>query len=140
MPVLYEQAGIYILGRAAPGMASQTSGPLEMAYRLKIRLLDDAGDVLAADELAAEQTIEVVYQDDEPAETSSGSWYSSGDETDADDTDPVTSMRMDDFQTVLGRLELGPAGQSGVTGVMAGRLFGYERSICGFEIEVAPGH
>jgi hypothetical protein len=135
-----EQAGIYILGRTAPGMASQSSGPLEMAYRMKVRLFDDTGDELAADELATEQTIEVVYQDDETAETSSASWYSSGNEADTDDSDPATSMRLDDFQTVLARLELAPAGQAGVTGVMAGRLFGYERSIADFEIEVAPGH
>jgi hypothetical protein len=135
-----EQAGIYVLGQAAPDLASQPAGPIEMAYRMKVKLVDEAGYEMAADELETEQTIEAVPLEygsvediDDPAgdlaEFGKG-WYQH---------DTLSSMRLDDFQTSVDRLELAPAGRDGITGVMAGRLFGFERWIGGFEIAIAPG-
>ena len=126
-----EQAGMYLLGRTAPGLATQTTGPLEMAYRMSVRLFDDSDEELATDEIEAEQAIEAVSAYDESAET----WA----ETAQDDEESSSSMRLDDFQTVLDRLQLAPAGPHGVSGTIAGRLFGFERSIGRFEIGIAPG-
>ena len=126
-----EQAGMYLLGRTAPGLATQTAGPLEMAYRMRVRLFDDTDEELATDEIEAEQAIEAVSDDDEWAEV----WA----ETAQDDEESSSSMRLDDFQTVLDRLQLAPAGPHGVSGTIAGRLFGFERSIGRFEIGIAPG-
>jgi len=126
-----EQAGMYLLGRTAPGLATQTTGPLEMAYRMRVRLFDDTDEELATDEIEAEQAIEAVSDDDEWAEV----WA----ETAQDDEESSSSMRLDDFQTVLDRLQLAPAGPHGVSGTIAGRLFGFERSIGRFEIGIAPG-
>lgn len=132
------QAGIYVLGRTASDLVDQDGGPLDLTYRMKVRLYDDVGDELANDELSAEQTIEAVDPDDLPidedpdpddVEDDGSGWY---------DHDTSSSMRLDDFQTVLDRLELAAAGRHGLTGLIAGRLFGYERSIGAFEIEVAP--
>ncbi len=47
-------------------------------------------------------------------------------------------MRLEDFQTVLDRLELAPLGNHGLCGRIAGRLYGFERSIGRFEVDVAP--
>ena len=126
-----EQAGMYLLGRTAPGLATQTTGPLEMAYRMRVRLFDDTDEELATDEIEAEQAIEAVSDEDESAEV----WA----ETAQDDEESSSSMRLDDFQTVLDRLQLAPAGPRGVSGTIAGRLFGFERSIGRFEIGIAPG-
>lgn len=135
-----EQAGIYVLGRTAPGLASQTAGPLEMAYRMKVRLFDETGEELAADELEAEQTIEAVRPDDESVEEVVDTADEDEDGGTGGDGEDHSTMRLDDFQTVLDRLELAPAGPRGLSGIIAGRLFGFERSIGEFEIEVAPGH
>jgi len=126
-----EQAGMYLLGRTAPGLATQTAGPLEMAYRMRVRLFDDTDEELATDEIEAEQAIEAVSDDDEWAEV----WA----ETAQDDEESSSSMRLDDFQTVLDRLQLAPAGPRGLSGTIAGRRFGFERSIGRFEIGIAPG-
>ena len=62
------QAGLYVLGRSAPDLIGRSDGPLEMSYRLKVRLLDELGEQLASDELRAEQTIEAVPPVDDFAE------------------------------------------------------------------------
>jgi len=111
-----------------------------MAYRMKVQLFDDTDEELATDEIEAEQAIEAVRADDEsvedPAVTAQDDegWAMLG-----NDEEPSSSMRLDDFQTVLDRLQLEPAGPHGVSGTIAGRLFGFERSIGRFEIGVAPG-
>jgi hypothetical protein len=38
---------------------------------------------------------------------------------------------------VIDKLELGPVG-GGMCGIIAGRLYGFERSIGRFEVEVSP--
>jgi hypothetical protein len=129
------QAGLYVLGRSVPDLMGGSNGPLEMAYRLNVRLLDEMGMEVASDRLDAEQTIEAVEPPDD--------FTLSEDEADLDETDddsPIerTSMRLEDFQTVLERVELAPAGARSAAGVIAGRVFGFERQIGLFEIEVCP--
>jgi hypothetical protein len=132
------QAGIYVLGRTAPDLVDQEGGPLDMTYRLKVRLYDDVGDELANDELSAEQTIEAVGPDELPLDEDSDLGDPEDDGTGWYDHGTSSSMRLDDFQTILDRLDLAAAGRHSLTGFIAGRLFGYERSIGAFEIEIAP--
>jgi hypothetical protein len=106
-----------------------------MAYVLDVRLIDDDGVTIAADEIRAEQTIAAVPLDDDLDPVSDGS-YAETDETDFEDDQG--SMRLDDFQTVMDRLELAPIGAHGLCGRIGGRLYGFERSIGRFEIEVSP--
>jgi hypothetical protein len=108
-----------------------------MAYVLYVRLIDDDGVTIATDEICAEQTIDAVPVDEDP------DWMSEGSYADADGTDDIVavdqgSMRLDDFQTVMDRLELAPMGSHGLCGRIGGRLYGFERSIGRFEIEVSP--
>jgi hypothetical protein len=127
------QAGLYVLGRTAPGLATQTAGPLERSYRIKLRLFDEAGAEYASDELEADQTIEAVQPPDDFTDLAEPGV----EEEDSDEES--ASMRLDDFQTVIDRLELAPAGAAGLCGVVAGRLYGFERSMGRFEMEIAPG-
>ena len=136
------QAAIYVVGHAAPSLTSQNPvfNPIEMAYRLKVRLFDDADRQLAEDEFDTDQTVAAVAADDE--------WTTEAADTaaneDALDGRPLGSMRLDDFQTLLDRIELAPAGMlgaagtTGASGGIDGRLFGFERPICRFEVEVCP--
>ncbi len=54
------QAGMFTLGRTAPGMAGQVEGPLEMEYALRVRLTDELGGEIGADEIVAEQTVSAI--------------------------------------------------------------------------------
>jgi hypothetical protein len=121
------QAGMYVLGRAAPGLFSEAEGPMGMAYGMSVRLFDQAGAEIASDEIETEQTIELVEYFDEPDAD-----FCTGDEA------PETTMRLDDFQTVLDRLEVRPEGSRRLHGSIAGSLFGFERLIGRFEIELKP--
>ena len=47
-------------------------------------------------------------------------------------------MRLDDFQTFLDRIVLEPSGPVGLSGVIAGNLFAYDRLVGGFQVDVAP--
>jgi hypothetical protein len=122
-------AAMYVLGHAAPSLASgdPESSPLEMAYRLKVQLFDDEDRPLAGDEYDTEQTVSAVAADDETAEAP---------EDDESGEEPAGSMRLDDFQTLLDLVELAPAGSMSASGAIRGRLFGFERAICRFEVEV----
>jgi hypothetical protein len=125
-----EQAGIYLLGRTASGVEDQLVEPFDMSYRLKVRLFEETGVELAADEIEAEQTLQEIPPDD-GIDDEAGELF--------DDDGPESSMRLDDFQTVLDRLQLQPRGRAGLSGVISGRLFAFERAVGGFEIQVAPG-
>lgn len=124
------QAGIFVLGRAAPGLTSQAQGPLEMTYLLRVKLFDDLGERIGSDEIEAEQTIEAVDLPDE-ADQAVGEHGDGGEEAEGD-----TSMRLEDFQTVLDRLELSQAGPHGLCGSIAGHLYAFQQLVGTFEIEV----
>ena len=124
------QAGLYVLARAAPGLLESTSGPVSLAYGLRVRLTDEDGAELARDEIEAEQSIQAVPvpSDDDL----------SGDLAPEEEQASDEGMRLEDFQTTLDRLELAPDGPGCFKGVMAGSLFGFERRIGQFEIVVGP--
>ena len=126
------RAGICALGRAAPEIAGLAVAPLEMSYRLRIRIRDSAGNQLAVDELEVSQTVEMVDGAGGPDDVSG--------ENAPDPAEPTrNSMRLEDFQTVFDRLELARAGKASVDGVITGELLGFDRLIGRFEILVAPG-
>jgi hypothetical protein len=129
------QAGMYTLGRTAPSVAGQADGPLELAYIMRVKLADELGERLGSDEVAVEQTISMAADDewDETAGEAPG-----GDEAAEEDDGGHASMRLQDFQTLLDRLELAPMGRQGLCGTITGRLFGFDRSIGLFQIEVSP--
>jgi hypothetical protein len=134
------QAAMYVLGHAAPSLAAQDpeSSPIEMAYRLRVRLFDADSRRIAEDEFDTDQTIAAIDADsDWPRETTD--W---GIPYGVDERDPG-SMRLDDFQTLMDLVDLAPAaagiGTAGARGGINGRLFGFERPIGRFEVEVASG-
>ena len=134
------QAGMYTLGRTVPGMTNQSEGPLEMAYTLTVKVVDESGQEIGADEIAAEQTISAIGIGGELDGDGIDTTDEDVDEENADETEHGASMRLEDFQTVLDRLELAPAGSRGVHGIIAGRIYGFDRLIGLFEIGVAPAH
>lgn len=119
------QAGLYLLGRAAPSFSSRTTGRVEMSYRLNVRLYDDKGGELASDDMVADQTIEGVLEVKDQEEGSAD--------------EPETTMRLDDFQTIVDVLDLAPAGRDSVCGSIAGNLFGFSQLVGRFQVEIAPG-
>ena len=131
------QAGLYVLGQAAPSVAGRgPAGPsVEVSYRLVVCLCDETGVPIGDDQIEAAQTISAVPEDEAwgeepllPAEEEpAGGRHGEG------------SMRLDDFQTILDLVELAPAGKGGMTGSIRGKLFGFERPIGEFDIEVHPG-
>ena len=129
------QAGMYVLGRAAPGLVGQAEGRVEVSYRIKVRLYDEDGAEMAADEMEAEQAIEEVPA--EPEDSTVAPIHRL--DTDSADNAPETTMRLDDFQTVLDCVTLEPGGVGGMRGSITGKLFGYERLIGSFALEVEPG-
>jgi hypothetical protein len=129
------QAAVYILGRAAPDMSNQFDGPVDMSYVLRIMLVDDMGKRLGSDEITVDQTISAVAGDDS-LETDP---QTTGQESDDEASGSATSMQLEDFQTVVDRLELAPAGAHGLCGSIAGHLYGYDRPIGVFWVEVTPG-
>jgi hypothetical protein len=127
------QAGLYVLGRTAPDVVEGSFGEaVELAYDLRISLLDEDGRQIASDELEAEQTVEAVVADDEDELLDEIATEGAGVD------EPSEGMRLEDFQTVLDRIELAPEGQGCVRGRIAGSLFGFERRIGSFDIEVGP--
>jgi len=124
------QAGLYLLGRAAPSLRGSAEGKLEMSYKLSVRLYDDKGGELAADEFFADQTVEGVFELSEPEAIEAGS---------SDEVGPESSMRLDDFQTTIDNLELAPGGLDGACGSIDGNLFGFSQLVGRFAVEIAPG-
>jgi hypothetical protein len=124
------QAGLYLLGRAAPSLCGGSEGRIGMSYRLNVRLYDDRGGEMAADEVFADQSIEGVLELADREATGVGF---------ADEIEPETSMRLDDFQAIVDNLELAPAGQDGACGSIDGNLFGFSQLVGRFTVEIAPG-
>jgi len=123
------QAGLYLLGRAAPSLCGIPADRIEMSYRLNVRLSDDKGEVLASDEMFADQSVEGVLELTEEVEAQA-------DLTDEDA--PETSMRLDDFQTTIDNLELAPTDRDGVCGSIYGNLFGFSHLVGRFAVEIGP--
>ena len=122
------QASAYLLGRSGPGFAPQVGRPLEMASILAVSLCDDHGREIGSDEIEVDQTISEVQATD--ADDAAGQ----GDEFEGQES----SMRLEDFQTVIDKLELAADGAGSMSGVIVGRLYAYNLSIGLFEVMVAP--
>lgn len=128
------QAGIYLLGRTAPDLAHEASGPLDRTYSLRVRLCSRSGEEIASDEIEVSQTISVVpLRHDLEASTD---MIGEGEPT--DELGDADAMKLEDFQTVLDRLELGPTDDGSIKGVIGGDLYGFDRFIGPFEIQVSP--
>jgi hypothetical protein len=119
------QASVYLLGRSGPDLSPRSEERVDMAYILGVSLCDDNGLEMGSDEIEVDQTISAVTADDEGVE-------------DGADGDEPSSMRLEDFQTVIDKLELAPAGTASLSGVIVGRLYAYDHSIGLFEVTVAP--
>lgn len=146
------ESALYVLARIAPGLVGQT-GPVEVSHRLRIRLEDESGRELIADELEAEQTVGLAdddSSDEDAVVTFEGAHAAPGSASARQATEgraaevgtPESSMRPDDFQAVIDVLELAPAkgaANGSASGRLAGSLFAYERLVGRFEIEVSPG-
>lgn len=130
-----EQAVLYMLARAVPALEGEITGPTRYACRLAVRLCDEAGDELGRDEVETEQTVAAV----ETVEVGSPAGVP-GDALEvarSEEPAPSSTMRLDDFQTVLDRLELAPVGAS-LDGIVEGQLFAFERLVGRFDIVVKP--
>ena len=124
------QAGLYLLGRAAPGLCGGPEGRIEMSYRLNVRLYDDKGGEMAADEVLVDQSVEGVLELADHEATEGGF---------AEDIEPETSMRLDDFQATVDNLELAPAGRDGACGSIDGSLLGFGQVVGRFTVDIAAG-
>lgn len=122
------QASAYLLGRSGPGFAPQAEHLVDMAYLLAVSLCDDDGREIGADDIEIDQTISRVETGADSDEI---------DDIDGGDGER-SSMRLEDFQTVIDKLELAPAGTGSLSGVIIGRLYAFERSIGLFEVKVSP--
>jgi hypothetical protein len=122
------QASVYLLGRAGSGLAPQSGHPVEISHILAVSLCDDNGREIGSDEIEVDQAISEVQVDD--ADNASGP----GDEFEGQES----SMRLEDFQTVIDKLELAADGAGTLSGVIVGRLYAYNLSIGLFEVAVAP--
>jgi hypothetical protein len=126
------QAGLYVLGQTAPQILGRFDGLIDVGYGLQIRLFAADGAALASDDLDVEQLIRAVAveaDDDRIPDDGRRSPEDAG----------ITGMKLDDFQTVFDRLELGPGGPGPLQGTLAGLLLGYDRKIGRFDILVGPG-
>jgi hypothetical protein len=122
------QASMYLLGRAGQDISPTEDGQVSMAYTLGLSLCDDDGHEMGSDVIDVDQTVSAVQSDDEVDDAN---------EVHPDD-DERSSMRLEDFQTAIDKLQLSPAGRGGLSGVIVGRLYAYDRSIGLFEVAVAP--
>lgn len=124
---------MYLLGQTAQDLIPHRAGVVDISYGLGVRLLDETGAEIALEEFEAEQTIHLVGNSPE------GTVSTAIDEGDgAAEGHEDGGMRLEDFQAVLDRVALAPAGHSSLCGVIAGDLFGYDSLIGRFEIEVSP--
>jgi hypothetical protein len=145
------QAGMYVLGRSNPGLFGLGEGPVGMACRMRVRLYDQHGAELAVDEIEAEQTVELVPAlDDGPRQTQPSNRriapspsFDPGEVGEVEGADPEeveleSTMRLDDFQTVLDLVKLSPSGPGCMSGSIAGTIFGYDMMVGRFDIELFP--
>jgi hypothetical protein len=132
---------MYILGQAAPTLASRLPGsdPLQMDYVLKVTLFDTEDREIATDEIEVDQEISAVAVADERDDRGADP-AADGEAGESGDEGPQGSMRLDDFQTLIDLVDLAPAGSAGARGAINGRIFGFERPIGRFEIEVGRSH
>lgn len=122
------QASMYLLGRSGPGLAPHSEDAVEVTYIMGVSLCDDDGREIGSDEIEVDQTISAVMTDDEDDKA---------DVVDDVDREP-SSMRLEDFQTVIDKLELAPAGTGSLSGLIVGRVYAFERSIGLFEVKISP--
>ncbi len=122
------QASMYLLGRSGPGLAPHSEDAVEVTYIMGVSLCDDDGREIGSDEIEVDQTISAVMTDDEDDKA---------DVVDDVDHEP-SSMRLEDFQTVIDKLELAPAGTGSLSGLIVGRVYAFERSIGLFEVKISP--
>jgi len=122
------QASMYLLGRSGPGLAPHSDDAVEVTYIMGVSLCDDDGREIGSDEIEVDQTISAVMTDDEDDKA---------DVVDDVDHEP-SSMRLEDFQTVIDKLELAPAGTGSLSGLIVGRVYAFERSIGLFEVKISP--
>ena len=122
------QASVYLLGRAGSGLAPQGGHQVDISHILAVSLCDDDGRDIGSDEIEVDQAISEV-QVDEAANA-----FGPGDEFEGQES----SMRLEDFQTVIDKLELAADGAGTLSGVIVGRLYAYNLSIGRFEVAVAP--
>lgn len=126
-------AVVYLLATAAPdALANEVdpdAGSLHAAEAARIRLADQDGREIVDDELSISQTINVV---DEPE---------TGPEAAA--ARPATTghvPQLEDFQTVVDRLQLHPLPHGGgLGGRIEGRLFARDRLVGRFQVEIGLG-
>jgi hypothetical protein len=122
------QASMYLLGRSGPGLAPHSEDAVEVTYIMGVSLCDDDGREIGSDEIEVDQTISAVMTDDKDDKA---------DVVDDVDHEP-RSMRLEDFQTVIDKLELAPAGTGSLSGLIVGRVYAFERSIGLFEVKISP--
>ena len=122
------QASMYLLGRSGPGLAPHSEDAVEVTYIMGVSLCDDDGREIGSDEIEVDQTISAVMTDDKDDKA---------DVVDDVDLEP-SSMRLEDFQTVIDKLELAPAGTGSLSGLIVGRVYAFERSIGLFEVKISP--
>lgn len=131
------QAVVYVLGRAVPELLPSREGRIGFEYNLRVRVFGEDEREIGADDLTVEQSIEAVPSDTEPPEYSIQPAEVEDDGA-AEKPDAAGTMRLEDFQTVVDRLELAPEGEHCIRGQVAGSLFGYERTIGRFEALIQP--
>jgi hypothetical protein len=110
-----ERTVSYVLRRAALRGPVELTGLDEPASAVRIRIVDGRGRTIALGETPER-----------------------GGEAASSPDDDSLAMRPEDFETVLDRLDLGPLPGGGSEGSIAGRLYGFGRSIGRFEVEIAP--
>lgn len=125
------QASMYLLGRSGPGLAPHSEDAVEVTYIMGVSLCDDDGREIGSDEIEVDQTISAVMTDDEDDKADVV------DDVDGGDGER-SSMRLEDFQTVIDKLELAPAGTGSLSGLIVGRVYAFERSIGLFEVKISP--
>ena len=122
------QASVYLLGRAGSGLAPQGGHQVETSHILAVSLCDDHGREIGSDEIEVDQAISEV-----PVAEADGA-AGEGDEFEGQ----KSSMRLEDFQTVIDKLELAADGAGTFSGAIVGRLYAYNLSIGLLEVMVAP--
>ncbi len=131
------QSALYVLARAVPDALGEIAGTIGLSYRLRVRLDDETGQEIASDEVEAQQEVDLDHDAndweleplEEDREGPSAEGSASGSQAHAS---------LADFQTMLDRIVLEPAAPHAVSGVVAGRLFGFERLIGTFEVLISP--
>ena len=127
------QSALYVIPHVAGTALGRPDEDLTIAFRVRARLSDEAGADIAVDQMEIRQTI-----------SGAGDASIDADETTEDDgaaggTDAgAAHAELGDFQAMIDRVQIAPAGDDSLTGIITGRLFGFERLIGPFEVLVGP--